>query len=342
MVNPSSHRQELSWVHRTDSVLENTRRHIDCEFFNNINNKTFEVKEGDLVGTFLIQEEEEIRSTGLQFAAALLAFEVCCLLIIVVTTIKVRDEHIKRGIGSILFGVAHVMHLGSYHWPVVQAILLATRHGQKIDDSDLALCSLEQFYASRECKKLMLEGSEEVKSEDSEKIVMLPSTWWTIVKWWPSLSLFGVCHFIFHSGSAGPREKVTLQTLPHLQIYSRDLVIVCTFSALVPINVVPVSNVSTASFPPYDSRKCKELLELNRCSSWAQKSGKIRSQSSRVKFTDVEIIDKRQEITQTLAMFKFVRAMKLDQVVLKPVVVKKANTKQKGKSAKRQTQLLME
>jgi hypothetical protein len=64
--------------------------------------------------------------------------------------------------------------------------------------------------------------------------------------------------------------------------------------------------------------------------------GRFGDKCSREKFTDVEIINKNLETAQTLAMFKFVAAMKKDQVVLKPVVVKEPTIKNKGKSAKRQ------
>ncbi|CDW79640.1 UNKNOWN [Stylonychia lemnae] len=148
-----------------------TQRHIVCEFFNH--NNIFKMKVGDLVDTFLSTRQKK---QGLQTS---------------ITTIKVRDESIKSGIGSIFFGdvvqyISETTHGINYSagYMVVQQYQGLNPHGfyKKlgfvaapkvleswiIDDSDLTFCSLEQFYSSRAQK--FDEERQDVKSDDSEQI----------------------------------------------------------------------------------------------------------------------------------------------------------------------------
>jgi hypothetical protein len=76
-------------------------RHAVCEFFNK--DQTFVLKSGELVDAFLIYKEEEVRGDILQFAAALVVFEVCRTFFVMVTTIKVSAERRNSGIGSTFF-----------------------------------------------------------------------------------------------------------------------------------------------------------------------------------------------------------------------------------------------
>ncbi|CDW77648.1 UNKNOWN [Stylonychia lemnae] len=106
----------------------------------------------NLVDTLLIHEEEEVRGKGLQFTAALLVYEVCRIFIFEVTTIKVKDERIKSGIGSIFFG------------DVVQYISETTH---AINYTAGCMANQNVFKP---------EESEEIKKEDSLEIVEKKST----------------------------------------------------------------------------------------------------------------------------------------------------------------------
>lgn len=69
--------------------------------------------------------------------------------------------------------------------------------------------------------------------------------------------------------------------------------------------------------------------------------GRFGDSYKRIKFADVEIIDKKKEAAQLLKHMQFISQLKKpDAVKLQKIVVKKATTKYKGKSALRQTKLL--
>jgi hypothetical protein len=77
-------------------------RHKVVEFFNE--DETFALRTKDLLDTFIVYKDETVMGAGLSFAATLAVFEVCDVFFVMVTTLKVRKERRRTGLGTAFFG----------------------------------------------------------------------------------------------------------------------------------------------------------------------------------------------------------------------------------------------